>query len=499
MSNYAQTRQEVLHYIRARAPLILIETAERLRAERLLRELAAQEGVDLQYYTETRQVSRLTGGPACDTKGDPLAYMAKLFRSQRGAVFAYGDVQRIGEDNAFSRELLGVLYLACENRGTVILITADPVWPRIAQFGLLTRLDPPDRQERLAQVERFLHKNRCATDWDGEAVRQAATLLRGFTEQQIENVLASAAVSRGGLFRRDMAELTRQKSRLYAAIPCVQEVRLPPGEELAGLECLKEWLDGKRRVFFAEDDLLEARGLKPPRGVLLFGVPGCGKSSAARMIARNWELPLFRFDIGSVYDKWVGESEKKMRDALQFLDNVAPCVVWVDEIEKGLAASADGDDIGKRVLGQFLYWLQESARRVFLVATANNVEALPAELFRKGRFSEVFFLDLPGPEGRAAAIRRYAARALELELEPEALRRLAACSDGFSYADIEYAVTELAQEAIAGGPPPTPQALEERFARLIPFAKSSPETLEKIREWGRQRAVPAAPSAGGIV
>lgn len=497
MSNYAQTRQEVLHYLQARTPLVLIETAERRRAERLLRELACGQGIALQYYAEGGQVTTFTGSTARSVDGDPLAYMAKLFRTHKGAVFAYGDAPRLDGDNAFSRELLGILYLACENRGTVILITADPVWPRIAQFGLLTRLDPPDRQERREQVERFLQKNRCPTDWDGEDIRRAATLLRGFTELQIENVLASAAVSRQGLFRRDMAGLTRQKSRLYAAVPCVQEVPLPDGEELAGLECLKDWLAAKRRVFFAEDALLDARGLKPPRGLLLFGVPGCGKSSAARMIARAWELPLFRFDIGSVYDKWVGESEKKMRDALRFLDNVAPCVVWVDEIEKGLAVSADGDDIGKRVLGQFLYWLQESARRVFLVATANNVEALPAELFRKGRFSEVFFLDLPGPEGRAAAIRQYAARALGDEPAGERLARLVAASDGFSYADIEYAVAELAQTAIAGGALP-PEALEEQFSRVIPFAQSNPEALQTIRAWGRQRAVPAALTAGGI-
>lgn len=500
MSNYAQAKQEILNFIRAGTPLVLIETAERRRAERLLRELAVNDGVDLQYYTEARQVTTFTGAATKDTGGDPLAYMARLFKNRRKAVFAYGDVKRIADDNAFSRELLNVLYLACESGGTVVLVTADLVWPRIARFGMLTRLDLPDREERQAQLERFL-KGRgrpVPTDWDAADLRRAAALLRGFTELQIENVLSTAVAGQGGLYRRDMADLTRQKSRLYAAVPCVQEVPSDGGEALAGLDRLKEWLADKQRVFFAPDEALDARGVKPPRGVLLFGVPGCGKSSAAKMIARSWELPLFRFDIGSVYDKWVGESEKKMRDALQFLDNVAPCVVWVDEIEKGLAVSADGNDTGKRVLGQFLYWLQESHRRVFLAATANDVEALPAELFRKGRFSETFFLDLPGPADRAAAIRQYAGRALDAELTPAELNALTAASDGFSYADIEYAVTEVAQRMIADERAAVhPGELEQQFARIIPFAQSNPETLEKIRAWGRQRAVPAAQQAGG--
>ena len=187
----------------------------------------------------------------------------------------------------------------------------------------------------------------------------AATLLRGFSEIQIENILSTALVSQSRLGREDLYGLTSQKSRLYSAVSSIQMVKVDRNLTVSGLDALKEWLNSKKSIFFASDEDLQQRDLTTPKGILLAGVPGCGKSLSAKMVAKEWELPLFRFDIGTVYDKWVGESEKKMKDALQFIDNVSPCVVWVDEIEKALSVSDSGNDTGKRVLGQFLFWLQE--------------------------------------------------------------------------------------------------------------------------------------------
>jgi SpoVK/Ycf46/Vps4 family AAA+-type ATPase len=194
--------------------------------------------------------------------------------------------------------------------------------------------------------------------------------------------------------------------------------------KVSGLEALKKWLDSKKTIFFASDDALQERDLTTPKGILLAGVPGCGKSLSAKMVAKEWELPLFRFDIGTVYDKWVGESEKKMKEALQFIDNVSPCVVWVDEIEKALSVSNSGNDTGNRVLGQFLFWLQESKSRVFLVATANDISLLPFELFRKGRFSEIFFIDLPNAAERKAAISQYADKSLHIRFSDIDMKEL---------------------------------------------------------------------------
>ena len=210
------------------------------------------------------------------------------------------------------------------------------------------------------------------------------------------------------------------------------------------------------------------------------------------MIAREWELPLYRFDIGSVYDKWMGESERKMTEALSFIDNVSPCVLWIDEIEKVLSVSEGESGTSQRILGQFLFWLQESTSRVFLVATANDVMKLPSELFRKGRFSEVFFVDLPSDEERRTVIRQYAEQCLHRQFPDAQMEELVRLSQGFSFSEIEYAIKEAAQRLlISGDDGLTAETVRDIFRTIIPIEKRSPETVARIKQWGSERAIPA--------
>lgn len=396
MGNYTSTKAEIKNYICARTPLIVVDSPERERVERILKEITAELNINISYYTDAKQVCTMNGDTTKDVDSDPLPFIASSFRKNRNSTFAFGDIKRISEDNAYSREILNILYLAKEMNCTLILITADPVWSRLAQFGMLTSLDYPDVEERVSQIEAFVERfnGRFNIDWDSYDIRMAATLMRGFSEIQIDNILSATLISNHCLNKSHLAALTEQKSKLYASVSCIQSVRVDYDLSVSGLDALKKWLELKKSIFFASDAALTERDLDTPKGILLAGVPGCGKSLSAKMVAKEWNLPLFRFDIGSVYDKWVGESEKKMKESLQFIDNVSPCVVWIDEIEKSLSVSDPGNDIGKRVLGQFLFWLQESRSRVFLVATANDVSLLPFELFRKGRFSEIFFMML---------------------------------------------------------------------------------------------------------
>ena len=496
MSNYQGIKQEIRNYLVARVPLIVVDTPERERAERILRELAEELSSQISYYTDARQVEQLgRSGGHVDVDSDPLTFVAGEFRKKRGCIFALGDVRRVGEDCSYSRELLNVLYLAQESGSTLLLITPDPVWQRLAKFGMITRLDLPDLEERTRQICRFVeqYRGRFRVEWEPGDVEKAAALLRGFSEIQIDNILASTLVAHRGLSKEHVPQLTGQKSRLYAAVPAIEEVSVPAKLQVSGLENLKQWLDEKQKVFFAPDAALQARGLETPKGILLVGVPGCGKSLSAKMAAKAWSLPLFRFDIGSVYDKWVGESEKKMREALRFLDNMAPCVVWIDEIEKGLAISDGGNDTGRRVLGQFLFWLQESGSRVFLVATANDIGALPSELFRKGRFSETFFVDLPNRTERRAVMAQYCTQALHWQPDEAQMQKLVDATEGFSYADIEYSVKDLAQQALLyGDQVVTTQNLLERLSSIVPFAGTNPDVVDQLRRWGYQRAVPAS-------
>ncbi len=482
--------------------MIIVDSPERERVERMLKEVAKELNIGITYYTDSKQVCTLNGDASVDVDSDPLPYIATAFRKNRNATFAFGDVKRIGEDNAYSREVLNILYLAKETNGTLLLITADPVWSRLAQFGMLTTLDYPDMEERISQIRAFIarYRGQYRIEWNEEDLRMAGTLLRGFSEIQIENILSTALVSKKRLGREHLYELTGQKSRLYSTVSSIQTVKVDRRLTVSGLDALKEWLNAKKNVFFASDEELSERDLTTPKGILLAGVPGCGKSLSAKMVAKEWELPLFRFDIGTVYDKWVGESEKKMKDALRFIDNVSPCVVWIDEIEKALSVSDTGNDTGKRVLGQFLFWLQESQSRVFLVATANDVTALPSELFRKGRFSEVFFIDLPNESERKAVIRQYASQSLHIFIDDADMEELLKASEGFSYSDIEYAIKEIAQRALLEGQAViTRESLLETFGKIVPISQSNPDMVKRIRKWGSERAVAASSKSGGKI
>ena len=500
MGNYSSTKAEICNYIRARTPLIIVDSSERERVERILKEIARELNIHISYYTDDKQVCALNSNVSKDVDSDPLQYIASSFKKNRNSTFAFGDVKRIGEDNVYSREILNILYLAKETNCTLILITADPVWSRLSQFGMLTTLDYPDMEERISQIQSFIrqYRGRYTIEWKDDDIRMAATLLRGFSEIQIENILSTAHVSHSRLGREDLYALTSQKSRLYSAVSSIQMVKVDRKLTVSGLDALKEWLKIKKRIFFASDEDLQLRDLTTPKGILLAGVPGCGKSLSAKMVAKEWELPLFRFDIGTVYDKWVGESEKKMKDALQFIDNVSPCVVWIDEIEKALSVSDTGNDTGKRVLGQFLFWLQESQSRVFLVATANDISALPFELFRKGRFSEIFFIDLPNAKERKAAITQYARQSLHIHVIDADMDDLLKITAGFSYSDIEYAIKDVAQLALIQGQSIiTKQLLLDTFEKIVPISRNNPDMVEKIRKWGAERAVAASSKSGG--
>lgn len=497
MGNYKTTKEEIRNHLFARVPLVVIRSSERERAERLLRELAVEMKITIHYYTDVKQVVSLNGNARKDVDRDPMTFVQELFRKNRGSTFVIGDARRISDENAFSREVLDTLYLGMETASTLVVVTPDYVWNRIAQFGLLTILDYPDIEEREEQIIKFVRKygGKYPIAWGSEEIHRAAMLMRGFTEVQIDNVLVSQLVAHKGLNARHLLELTGQKSRLYASVPCVEETAVRSDMDIAGLWNLQAWIKERKQLFFISDDILEDYGLTAPKGILLAGIPGCGKSFSAKMVASEWGLPLFRFDIGAIYDKWMGESERKMNDALTFIDNMAPCVVWIDEIEKALSVSDSGNDTGKRVLGQFLYWLQESSGRVFLVATANDVSALPPELFRKGRFSEIFFIDLPNDQEREEAITQYLYRCLRRRVSEAQMRELVRESKGFSYSDIESVIKEAAQYRLLH-PEETMEfeQLTEFFRENISFAETNPETVERLREWGRKRAVSASVS-----
>lgn len=246
--------------------------------------------------------------------------------------------------------------------------------------------------------------------------------------------------------------------------------------------------------------------LHPPKGVLLCGVPGCGKSLSAKAIAYQWQLPLYRLDIASVMGMYVGESESNLREALAAADRVAPCVLWVDEIEKGLASGSGDSAVTKRLIGQFLFWLQESTSKVFMVATANDVTTLPPELLRKGRFDEIFFVDLPSEQERFEILQLCFTKYTRTPISDSLLADLIQLSDGFAGSDIDAVVHDIASDMFSKQTNILPDDgyIRDLFSNVMPFSKSNPEEVASIRAWGENRAVPAgmgaiAPLSGSSV
>jgi len=258
-------------------------------------------------------------------------------------------------------------------------------------------------------------------------------------------------------------------------------------EQVAGLSRLKRWIT-QRRAIFVEGQA--PKGLDPPRGVLLLGVQGCGKSLAAKACAGGFGVPLLRLDFGALYNKYHGETERNLREALKAAEAMAPCVLWCDEIEKGLATSSSDDGVSKRVLGSLLTWMNERKSPVFLVATANDVSQLPPEFLRKGRFDEIFFVDLPNAEARQAALRIHLQRR-ELALEHFDLEALSAATDGYSGAEIEQAIVAALYDAHADGRPLDTPRLLASIRATRPLSVLMAERVQWLRDWARERCVPA--------
>ena len=251
------------------------------------------------------------------------------------------------------------------------------------------------------------------------------------------------------------------------------------------MQNLRHWLTSRKPAFDGS-----APELDPPKGVLLLGVQGCGKSLAARAAAGIFGVPLVRLDFGALYTKWQGEAEKNLRESLQAAEGLAPCVLWVDEIEKALAGGDGDSGVSRRVLGTFLTWLAEQRSRIFVVATANDITTLPPELIRKGRFDEIFFVDLPGHAARAEIIAIHT-RKRGLALNPAELAALAGRCEKFSGAEIEQAVVAALYSAHAAGKPVTAALIAQEMQTTRPLAVVMAEKVAALRAWAAGRTVSA--------
>jgi len=317
--------------------------------------------------------------------------------------------------------------------------------------------------------------------------------LLGLSRRHAREVIRDCIVPDRKLDILDLPTVVLAKRRLVESSGVLEFVDAPGSmDQIGGLGNLKAWL--KRREAGFRPDAIE-NGLTPPRGVLLLGVQGSGKSLCAKAVATAWNRPLLRLDAGALYDRYVGESERRLREALRQAEMMAPVVLWIDEIEKAFASAASTSSDGglsRRMFGTLLTWMQEHRAQVFLAATANDIEALPAELLRKGRFDEIFFVDLPSLEARAQIF------AIHLRKRGRApgdvdVGRLAAATDGFTGAEIEQAIVSALMDTYAesGGRGLTTEAIERCCRGSPPLSVTMREQIGALRAWAQGRCVPA--------
>ncbi|MEV5690900.1 AAA family ATPase [Micromonospora globbae] len=318
----------------------------------------------------------------------------------------------------------------------------------------------------------------------------------GLTLHEAENAFARAMVNDGVLDAHDLSVVHEEKRQTVRKSGLLEFVDAAVDlADVGGLENLKRWLAKRDGSWLAE---AAAYGLPAPRGVLITGVPGCGKSLTAKAVSAAWGLPLLRLDVGRVFAGLVGSSEQNMRTAIRTAEATAPCVLWVDEIEKGFADRSGDSGTSARVFGSFLTWMQEKTRPVFVIATANDFERLPPELLRKGRFDEIFFVDLPTRVERASIWRVHLTRRLrnpavagDLAVDDALLTELAAFSEGYSGAEIEQAVVAALFDAYAERRPLRRDDLVRALAAMVPLSVTQAERIDAIRSWADTRAVAA--------
>jgi len=430
---------------------------------------------------------------------EPAQALANMASMTLEAVFILKDFHRHLDDPVVVRRLREVAQKFSTARQSVVItgpsITVPPEISGLVEF---LELPLPDRQ-RLRQVidEVFAQVSKARTIQrrvDVNVLNTIADNLRGLTEDEAERALTQAIVSRYALCPEIVTDVLEAKKDLLRRTGLLDIIDVSDDmASIGGLENLKTWLRQRRGAWEPE-----ARdfGLDPPRGVIILGVQGCGKSLCARAVAGEWKLPLLKFQTAAVFDKFLGETEKRIQKLFQVAEQLAPAVLWIDELEKvfaGTGTDAAGSDAGtsSRMLGAFLSWMQDRKAPVFIAATSNDVTALPPELIRKGRFDELFFVDLPNAAERRAIFTIQLTRRKRNPVDFD-LERLVAASQGYSGAEIDSAIQTAMYAAFSEKKPLSSDFVLQALAASVPLSTTRAEDIASQRAWAKDRAVPAS-------
>ena len=495
--NYKETKEILKQYLLARIPFISINTIEKKRALNILKEIAEETRLNINVSSMSKGIIDITSNTLINdskTAAGVLDFISNEIKKTENRTYVLTDFNDLSEENTITRYLSDVVTSAEEHSSTIIVISSAFVTSELQRLGMAVELSLPNQEELLELTKNYInsYSSQIKVEWNDEDFKEAATILLGLSEIEVKNVL-SALIVRGYIKKDDLVELRYTKDNMFSEISGLEKIKVDSDIVFGGLENLKEWLESKYKLMTpAKREEMKERGMNPPRGILMVGVPGCGKSLAAKAISAKWKLPLYLLDFATVQGRYVGQSEQQLNEALEMAESVSPCILWIDEIEKGLSGLSEDNGVSNRMLGQFLFWLQECDKEVFVVATANSIEKLPPELVRKGRFDEIFFVDLPNNKEREEILKLYITKYLKVNVQEEFLKQLVDITKGFSGADLEASIREMAYKMISGETQLTPQLFVDTLTNTISLSKTNQAGIEKIQNWGKQHALSAS-------
>ncbi len=488
---------EIAVLIRAKYPIISLVSWEEQRVEETITKVCKDLNRTLHTWTVTQgmkpPVNRTTGPAKPTTLPGELEALALVHEAPEFTVFLIKDFHPYMKDYRVVRLLRDLAFRLRSRSQTIILVSPVLNLPADLEKDV-TVLDFPlpnfkEIDECLSKVIDAVKTNpnvdTTIRDLDRELLVKSA---QGLTMDEIESVFARSLVEKK---KFDLDAILKEKKQIIRKSG-ILEYYAPDAEikDVGGLELLKDWLDKRTKSF---TDKAREFGIPAPKGILLLGVQGCGKSLCAKAVAAQWNLPLLKLDVGRIFGSLVGSSEENMRKAIKVAESVAPCVLWLDELEKGFAGTGSSNDSGttSRVFSTFLTWMQEKTAPVFIIGTANDVTSLPPELLRKGRFDELFFIDLPDGKEREQIFKIHLEKR-KRDTSKFQLKTLAKNTDGFSGAEIEQVVIGALYTAFDEDRDLAQKDLLAEAKAAVPLSVMMSEDIDELRTWAQMRTRPAS-------
>lgn len=510
MDNKIITQLSML--FRARFPYIYITTWEEERAVSLVKKIASSEKlikVPRDVYVWTQTNGFVLNGQKIDGTNSPDKAIDFIKECNKNAVFVmcdfhvyFGVKGRQVDYNVVRRlrDNIGNLKTS-KYRKNVIFIASELLIPETMQKEItIVDMPLPSLEEIKSKFDKMITQNKQidTSKLDENGKERICKAALGLTLQEAENAFALAMVNDGRIDGEDLSTILSEKMQVIKKTGILEFINTDIKiADVGGLENLKNWLR-KRNNSWSES--AKKYCLPAPKGVLITGVPGCGKSLTAKAMSAAWQLPLLKLDFGKIFSGIVGSSEENMRKAIKTAEAVAPSILWVDEIEKSLSGLNSNGDSGtsSRIFGTFLTWMQEKTAPVFVIATANNISSLPAELLRKGRFDEIFFVDLPTQRERQEIFKLHLSKRLKdkavaskLEVNDDLYKQLAQMTEGFVGAEIEQVVITALYEAFFNNRPLEFSDLTNTIKNVVPLSVTQKEQILSLRQWANIRAVAA--------